>query len=77
MERDPFILTGIMWSWLEQLKEPVVSLQEALALDAGNAHAHAVLGTLDKVDILICSDANQEKQQHEMLCSLSRPKEKQ
>lgn len=70
MERDPFILTGLMWSWLEQLKEPVVSLQEALALDAGNADAHAVLGTLDKVDILICSDANQGKQQHEMLCLL-------
>lgn len=74
MERDPFILTGLMWSWLEQLKEPVVSLQEALALDAG--HAHAVLGALDKVNSLICSDANQEKQQREMLCSLPRPKEK-
>lgn len=77
MERDPFILTGLMWSWLEQLKEPVVSLQEALALGAGNADAHAVLGTLDKVDILFYSDAIEEKQQHEMLCSLSRPKEKQ
>ncbi|NXI46981.1 PTPC1 protein, partial [Galbula dea] len=24
-ERDPFILCGLMWSWIEQLKEPVLS----------------------------------------------------
>uniref|UniRef100_A0A8C5D4E1 Protein tyrosine phosphatase domain-containing protein 1 n=1 Tax=Gouania willdenowi TaxID=441366 RepID=A0A8C5D4E1_GOUWI len=29
MERDPFILTGLMWAWLEQLKEPIISFQEA------------------------------------------------
>lgn len=75
VERDPFVLTGLMWSWLEQLKEPVISLQEALALNADTAHG--VLGTLGKVNILHFLDANQEKkQQHEMLCSLSRPKEK-
>lgn len=76
MERDPFILTGLMWSWLEQLKEPVISLQEALALNADNTDAHAGLNTLDKVNILIYSDADQEKRQHKMLCSFSRPPEK-
>lgn len=59
-ERDPFILTGLMWSWLEQLKEPVISPQEALALNPDHADAHAVLNTLDKVHFLIYSDANQE-----------------
>ncbi|XP_054833671.1 protein tyrosine phosphatase domain-containing protein 1 [Eublepharis macularius] len=24
-ERDPFILSGLMWSWIEQLKEPVLT----------------------------------------------------
>lgn len=77
MERDPFILTGLMWSWLEQLKEPVISLQEALALNADNADAHTVLDTLDKVNTLTYSDASQEKRQHETLCSFFRPPEKQ
>ncbi|KAJ4934665.1 hypothetical protein JOQ06_007450 [Pogonophryne albipinna] len=48
MERDPFILTGLMWSWLEQLKEPVISIQEAKALDPNNTDAQTVLNTLDK-----------------------------
>uniref|UniRef100_A0A3B4B5J5 Protein tyrosine phosphatase domain-containing protein 1 n=1 Tax=Periophthalmus magnuspinnatus TaxID=409849 RepID=A0A3B4B5J5_9GOBI len=25
LERDPFILTGLMWAWLEQLREPVIA----------------------------------------------------
>lgn len=67
VERDPFILTGLMWSWLEQLKEPVISLQEALAL---NTDAQNVLNTLDKVDVLISSDQNREKKHlHQMLPS--------
>lgn len=61
MERDPFILTGLMWSWLEQLKEPVISLREALALNADNANAQAVLSTLDKVNTLMCCNANRRK----------------
>ncbi|KAK5894909.1 hypothetical protein CesoFtcFv8_011552 [Champsocephalus esox] len=48
MERDPFILTGLMWSWLERLKEPVISVQEAKALDPNNTDAQTVLNTLDK-----------------------------
>ncbi|XP_010794923.1 protein tyrosine phosphatase domain-containing protein 1 [Notothenia coriiceps] len=49
MERDPFILTGLMWAWLEQLREPVISIQEAKALDPNNTDAQTVLNTLDKV----------------------------
>ncbi|KAL3064507.1 hypothetical protein OYC64_000715 [Pagothenia borchgrevinki] len=48
MERDPFILTGLMWAWLEQLKEPVISIQEAKALDPNNTDVQTVLNTLDK-----------------------------
>lgn len=68
-ERDPFILTGLMWSWLEQLKEPVISLREALALTPDNAD---VLNTLDKVHIRIHSAANHEKQRHKRLRLFSR-----
>lgn len=70
-ERDPFILTGLMWSWLEQLKEPVISCQEALALDPDNLNA------LDKVHILIYSHANHEKWWHESFGLFSRLPEKQ
>lgn len=73
-ERDPFILTGLMWSWLEQLKEPVISRQEALALNPDNAD---ILNTLDKVHILIYSHANHEKGRHESLGLCSRLPEKQ
>ncbi|GAA6216412.1 protein tyrosine phosphatase domain-containing protein 1-like [Lates japonicus] len=48
MERDPFILTGLMWSWLEQLKEPVISTQDAKALNPNNTDAQTVLNTLDQ-----------------------------
>lgn len=49
MERDPFVLTGLMWAWLEQLKEPVISIQEAKALNTYNTDAQSVLNTLDQV----------------------------
>ncbi|KAA8590873.1 hypothetical protein FQN60_001816, partial [Etheostoma spectabile] len=48
MERDPFILTGLMWAWLEQLKEPVISNQDAKSLNANNTDAQTVLNTLDQ-----------------------------
>ncbi|XP_076598259.1 protein tyrosine phosphatase domain-containing protein 1 [Chaetodon auriga] len=48
MERDPFILTGLMWSWLEQLKEPVISIQGAKALNPNNYDPQTVLNTLDQ-----------------------------
>ncbi|XP_071332758.1 protein tyrosine phosphatase domain-containing protein 1 [Trachinotus anak] len=48
MERDPFILTGLMWAWLEQLKEPVISIQDAKALNPDNADPQTALNTLDQ-----------------------------
>ncbi|XP_054464739.1 protein tyrosine phosphatase domain-containing protein 1 [Anoplopoma fimbria] len=48
MERDPFILTGLMWAWLEQLKEPVISVQDAKTLNPDNSDAQTVLNTLDQ-----------------------------
>ncbi|XP_029011206.1 protein tyrosine phosphatase domain-containing protein 1 [Betta splendens] len=48
MERDPFILTGLMWAWLEQLKEPIVSVQDVEALTHDpDADPQTVLNTLD------------------------------
>uniref|UniRef100_A0A8C4EGV8 Protein tyrosine phosphatase domain-containing protein 1 n=1 Tax=Dicentrarchus labrax TaxID=13489 RepID=A0A8C4EGV8_DICLA len=54
MERDPFILTGLMWAWLEQLKEPVISIHEAKALNPHNTDPQSVLNTLDQVKTLMC-----------------------
>ncbi|KAF7210068.1 protein tyrosine phosphatase domain-containing protein 1 isoform X1 [Nothobranchius furzeri] len=48
MERDPFILTGIMWSWLEQLKEPVLSIHDAKALNSDGTDAKTVLDSLSQ-----------------------------
>ncbi|KAG7228130.1 hypothetical protein INR49_013413 [Caranx melampygus] len=48
MERDPFILSGLMWAWLEQLKEPVISTEDAKALDPNHTDAQTVLNTLDQ-----------------------------
>ncbi|XP_026188730.1 protein tyrosine phosphatase domain-containing protein 1 [Mastacembelus armatus] len=48
MERDPFILTGLMWAWFEQLKEPVISIQDAKALKYESTDAQTVLNTLDR-----------------------------
>ncbi|KAM8862531.1 protein tyrosine phosphatase domain-containing protein 1 isoform 2-T2 [Spinachia spinachia] len=47
-ERDPFILTGLMWAWLEQLREPVISVQEAKSLSPYNCEAQTVLSALDQ-----------------------------
>lgn len=49
MERDPFILTGLMWAWFEQLKEPVISIQDVKALNPDNTDPQTVLNTLDPV----------------------------
>lgn len=53
MEQDPFILTGLMWAWLEQLKEPVISIQAAKALNPDNTDAQTILNTLDQVSSYI------------------------
>lgn len=49
MERDPFVLTGLMWAWLEQLKEPVISIQDAEAISHNDCDAQTVLDSLDQV----------------------------
>ncbi|XP_076022376.1 protein tyrosine phosphatase domain-containing protein 1 [Genypterus blacodes] len=55
MERDPFVLAGLMWAWLEQLKEPVISIQAVKALNPKN-NSKTVLDTLDQApkETLMC-----------------------
>lgn len=48
MERDPFILTGLMWSWLEQLKEPVISVQQAKELNLHNGDSQTLVNNLGR-----------------------------
>uniref|UniRef100_A0A3P9NX00 Protein tyrosine phosphatase domain-containing protein 1 n=1 Tax=Poecilia reticulata TaxID=8081 RepID=A0A3P9NX00_POERE len=45
-ERDPFILTGLMWSWLEHLKEPIISIKDVEALNPHNTNAETALNKL-------------------------------
>ena len=64
MERDPFILTGLMWAWLEQLKEPVISIQEAKALNPYNTDAQTVLNTLEPVSAYSKHNNTKQQQHH-------------
>ncbi|CAL8367648.1 unnamed protein product [Lota lota] len=56
MERDPFILTGLMWAWLEQLKEPTIDREAAESLDPNNTDSQTILNTLDQAprNTLVC-----------------------
>ncbi|XP_035238199.1 protein tyrosine phosphatase domain-containing protein 1-like [Anguilla anguilla] len=47
-EQDPFVLSGLMWSWLEQLKEPVLSRRDVQALEEQPKDPSRVFNTLDK-----------------------------
>uniref|UniRef100_A0A673J4K8 Protein tyrosine phosphatase domain-containing protein 1 n=1 Tax=Sinocyclocheilus rhinocerous TaxID=307959 RepID=A0A673J4K8_9TELE len=52
LEKDPFILSGIMWSWLEQLKEPIISAHDVHTLtetsqDPQTASRETVMCILD------------------------------
>lgn len=49
MERDPMVLSGLMWSWLEQLKDPVISSEDVKALSEKNVDPQKALNSLDKV----------------------------
>uniref|UniRef100_A0A673Z268 Protein tyrosine phosphatase domain-containing protein 1 n=1 Tax=Salmo trutta TaxID=8032 RepID=A0A673Z268_SALTR len=52
LEKDPFVLSGLMWTWLEQLKEPVISIKDVQNLDHNNmdpANPEAVFKPLDQV----------------------------
>ncbi|XP_048197083.1 protein tyrosine phosphatase domain-containing protein 1 isoform X1 [Perognathus longimembris pacificus] len=47
-ERDPFILCGLMWSWVEQLKEPVITKKDVDMLVDRQADAAEALFLLEK-----------------------------
>ncbi|KAM5227236.1 protein tyrosine phosphatase domain-containing protein 1 isoform 1-T1 [Ctenodactylus gundi] len=47
-ERDPFILCGLMWSWVEQLKEPVITKKDVDMLVDRQADAADALFLLEK-----------------------------
>nr|XP_029511890.1 protein tyrosine phosphatase domain-containing protein 1-like [Oncorhynchus nerka] len=49
LERDPMVLAGLMWSWLEQLKEPIISSQDVQALGQKNYNSQHALSSLEKV----------------------------
>ncbi|KAK7805378.1 hypothetical protein U0070_003296 [Myodes glareolus] len=48
-ERDPFILCSLMWSWVEQLKEPVITKEDVDMLVDRQADAGDALFLLEKV----------------------------
>ncbi|XP_016094181.1 protein tyrosine phosphatase domain-containing protein 1-like isoform X1 [Sinocyclocheilus grahami] len=48
LEKDPFILSGIMWSWLEQLKEPIISAHDVHTLTETSQDPQTVLNCLDR-----------------------------
>ncbi|XP_024642523.2 protein tyrosine phosphatase domain-containing protein 1 isoform X7 [Macaca nemestrina] len=47
-ERDPFILCSLMWSWVEQLKEPVITKEDVDMLVDRRADAAEALFLLEK-----------------------------
>nr|XP_060621982.1 protein tyrosine phosphatase domain-containing protein 1 isoform X2 [Anolis sagrei ordinatus] len=47
-ERDPFILSSLMWSWIEQLKEPVLNKHDVEVLAKENVDSQEALTLLDK-----------------------------
>ncbi|XP_067303492.1 protein tyrosine phosphatase domain-containing protein 1 isoform X2 [Pseudorasbora parva] len=49
LEKDPFILSGILWSWLEQLKEPIISAHDVHRLEESSQDPTTVLNGLDRV----------------------------
>lgn len=47
-EKDPLVLSGLMWSWLEQLKDPVISSQDVKTLSEKNINPQNALNSLEK-----------------------------
>ncbi|XP_006902631.1 PREDICTED: LOW QUALITY PROTEIN: protein tyrosine phosphatase domain-containing protein 1-like [Elephantulus edwardii] len=47
-ERDPFILSSLMWSWVEQLKEPVITKKDVDMLVDRHTDAAEALFLLEK-----------------------------
>ncbi|XP_074520089.1 protein tyrosine phosphatase domain-containing protein 1 isoform X2 [Halichoeres trimaculatus] len=48
MERDPLVLSCLMWSWLEQLKDPVISSEDLKALSEKDVNPEKALDSLEK-----------------------------
>ncbi|KAL6111405.1 ptpdc1 [Pungitius sinensis] len=48
VERDPLVLSGLMWSWLEQLKDPIISSEEVKALSEKSVNPQDALDSLEK-----------------------------
>ncbi|XP_055077596.1 protein tyrosine phosphatase domain-containing protein 1 isoform X1 [Periophthalmus magnuspinnatus] len=48
LEREPLVLSALMWSWLEQLKEPVISREDVKALSESNVNSQEALDSLQK-----------------------------
>ncbi|XP_067228506.1 protein tyrosine phosphatase domain-containing protein 1 [Chanodichthys erythropterus] len=48
LEKDPFILSGILWSWLEQLKVPIISAHDVHTLEETIEDPKTVLNSLDR-----------------------------
>ncbi|XP_008294166.1 protein tyrosine phosphatase domain-containing protein 1 isoform X2 [Stegastes partitus] len=48
VERDPLVLSSLMWSWLEQLKDPVISREDIKALSEKNVNPQKALDSLEK-----------------------------
>ena len=55
MERDPLVLSSLMWSWLEQLKEPIITSEDVQALSDKHYNPQHALNSLEKVDNAICT----------------------
>ncbi|XP_003224023.1 protein tyrosine phosphatase domain-containing protein 1 isoform X2 [Anolis carolinensis] len=47
-ERDPFILSSLMWSWIEQLKEPLLNKHDVEVLAKDNVDSQEALKLLEK-----------------------------
>ncbi|KAK2862644.1 hypothetical protein Q5P01_002177 [Channa striata] len=48
MERDPLTLSALLWSWLEQLRGPVISCEDVKALSENNVNPQNALNSLEK-----------------------------
>ncbi|KAJ8385323.1 hypothetical protein AAFF_G00190390 [Aldrovandia affinis] len=48
MERDPRVLAGLMWSWLELLKEPIITKEDIQALGRNRPDLQHALNSIDK-----------------------------
>lgn len=48
LERNPLVLAGLLWAWLDQLKEPIISQEDVKALRDKNYSPQQALDSLEK-----------------------------